>query len=125
MKLQATFCEKFFEKPLLVEVMDSCFLKVIKDLEGDDEFMLAKKVTILKNGWRKVYRHLLTDKDFRFISHGDLWMNNVMINQDRSEIKIIDWQTLANDHPVIGQRQLKRPFCNISIGKILMKKSLF
>ena len=86
--------------------METCFTKLITDLEAEDEIMLAEKVTILKNNWIKVYEPKVSGKDFQFISHGDLWMNNVMINQDKSEIKIIDWQTLANDHPVIGQRQL-------------------
>ena len=86
--------------------METCFTKIITDLEAEDEIMLAEKVTILKNNWIKVYEPKVSGKDFRFLSHGDLWMNNVMIDQDKSEIKIIDWQTLANDHPVIGQRQL-------------------
>ena len=106
LKLLRTFGEKFFQQPLFAEVMDSCFTKLITDLETDEDSTLAKKVEILKNNWIKVYQPKVSGKDIRFISHGDLWMNNVMINQDNSEIRIIDWQTLANDHPVLGQRQL-------------------
>ena len=101
MKWQATFGEKFFQQPLFLEVMETRFANLITDLESEKEDLMAKKVAILKNNWITVYQTKVTGKDCQFISHGDLWMNNIMINYEKSEIRIIDWQTLSNDHPVI------------------------
>ena len=48
----------------------------------------------------EVYKKKLTT-DKRFICHGDLWINNVMVNANTNETVIIDWQTLCSDHPVM------------------------
>ena len=46
--------------------------------------------------------------DERFISHGDLWINNIMVNnnsnndsEETNTSMILDWQTLCPDHPVM------------------------
>ena len=96
-----TFGEKFFHQTLILEAMEACFEKLFKDLEAEEEELLVKKVGILKKNWIRVYAKKVCSKDDRFLSHGDLWMNNIMFNQDKSESKIIDWQTMAHDHPVI------------------------
>ena len=78
--------------------MDTCFDSFIKDLENEDPD-LAKAVTNLKKVWLKVYKEKI-NVDERFISHGDLWINNIMVNESNMS-KILDWQTLCPDHPVM------------------------
>ena len=38
--------------------------------------------------------------DQRFILDGDLWINNIMVNEKTNKAKILDWQTLCPGHPV-------------------------
>lgn len=93
-----SWCEKNINDPEFIGYMDTCFDSFIKDLENEDPD-LAKAVTNLKKVWLKVYKEKI-NVDQRFISHGDLWINNIMVNESNMS-KILDWQTLCPDHPVM------------------------
>ena len=80
-------------------LMDTCFDNFIKDLEKEN-CDLIKPVTNLKEKWLELYKASLV-VDERFISHGDLWINNIMVSDDMDRSMILDWQNLAPDHPVI------------------------
>jgi len=93
-----SWCEKNINDSEFIGYMDTCFDSFIKDLEREDPD-LAKAVKNLKKVWLKVYKDKI-NVDERFISHGDLWINNIMVNGSNMS-KILDWQTLCPDHPVM------------------------
>ena len=79
--------------------MDACFDNFIKDLEKENSDLI-KPVSILKQKWIELYKASLV-VDERFISHADLWINNIMVCDDTDRSMILDWQNLAPNHPVI------------------------
>ena len=77
--------------------MESCFKTLIQDFEKDNDSWVdfVKK---LQKHWFNLYNGKNTDA--KFISHGDLWVNNIMVKNNSDEAKILDWQTLCPDHPI-------------------------
>ena len=90
---------EWLKDPGFYKLMDTCFDNFIKDLEKENP-ALIEPVTNLKQKWLELFKASLV-VDERFISHGDLWINNIMVNDDNNTSMILDWQNLAPDHPVI------------------------
>merc|ERR1711862_465529 len=73
-----SYREKLTNDPGSIPVMETSFDNLIKDLEKEN-LDLAKSAFDLKKRWLEVYQsQILIDR--RFISHGDLWLHNIMIN---------------------------------------------
>ena len=51
----------------------------------------------LKESLVKVFH----EPDEGFLSHGDMWITNVMFNHEQTSCKIMDWQTLSTKGPYI------------------------
>ena len=67
--------DKALTKPRYVNLMEKCF--ELFQNENDTNPSLINVATTLKNTWNnKVFNK--TRNDERFISHGDLWRNNIM-----------------------------------------------
>jgi thiamine kinase-like enzyme len=60
-------------------------------------FGLVKSVDNLQGHWISLYSGKF---DRKFVTHGDLWINNIMVKNNSDEAIILDWQTLCPDHPV-------------------------
>jgi len=90
--------EKASDNSGFLSLMEDSFEDVIKDFENEKSDLL-KSVLNLKMKWLEVFKDQ-NSRDKGFISHGDLWLNNVMINEKTDETIILDWQTLCPDHPV-------------------------
>lgn len=42
-----------------------------------------------------------SDNDWNVICHGDIWINNIMLNSDDNKVKLIDLQTMRYTSPII------------------------
>ena len=65
--------------PEFFKLVESCFDDFIKDLRTEEP-KLVEPISNLKKRWLDVYKTKIII-DERFISHGDLWINNVMVNE--------------------------------------------
>ena len=90
---------EWFKDPGIYKLMDTCFNNIIKDLEKENPDLI-KPVSNLKQKWLELFKASLVF-DERFISHGDLWINNIMACDDTDTSMILDWQNLVPDHPVM------------------------
>ena len=61
---------------------------------------MTEQVKRLEENWVKMYSGLIKE-DERFVIHGDLWGNNIMVNDKTNKAKILDWQTLCPGHPIL------------------------
>ena len=92
--------DKFIQDKEFITLVDKCFDNLIRDLKVENK-TLIEPVTNLKKRWIQVFKKTVVQKDPRFIIHGDLWINNVMFDSDNN-CKILDWQMMSPDHPVLG-----------------------
>jgi len=76
-------------------LIEKCFGNLAKDKPD-----LLASLQSLEEVWIENFAENQTI-DKRFISHGDLWLNNIMVKNDSNETMILDWQTLCYLHPVI------------------------
>ena len=90
---------EWFKDPEIDKLMNTCFDNFIKDLENDNPDLITP-VSNLKQKWLELFKASLVFDD-RFISHADLWINNIMACDDTDTSMILDWQSLAPDHPVM------------------------
>ena len=90
--------EKFIIEDDIIEATERNIKILLTDLEQNPD--LHQKVSNLKTNWIQAFKEFCCLKDERFVSHGDLWLNNVMFNSE-DESLIFDWQMLVPDHPII------------------------
>ncbi len=96
-KLECLY-EILLSRPDYVEMAEKNLDFLIQTLNSDE----AEKVAALKSKWVKVQKEILSYENGSnlFLTHGDLWLNNVMFNQQGMG-KILDWQVLCTKHPVL------------------------
>jgi hypothetical protein len=92
-----SWCEKASKHTGFIALMESCFDKLIKNYESEKKPGLVKSVDNLQSHWISLYSEKV---DRKFVTHGDLWINNIMVKNNSDEAIILDWQTLCPDHPV-------------------------
>ena len=90
--------EKASKHTDFILLMESCFDKLVKSYETAKKSDLVKSVGNLQNYWIDLYSGGEIDR--KFVTHGDLWINNIMVKKNSDEAIILDWQTLCPDHPV-------------------------
>lgn len=90
--------ETTIKYPGCVEYLNRCFDKLIEDLTREEADLLGPAIK-LKEHWEMLYKNKIC-VDRRFVSHGDLWINNIMMNE-ANRSKILDWQTICPNHPVL------------------------
>lgn len=94
----SSWYEKFLHDKDFVQVIEKSIETLISDLQ-EEEPKTASKISNLRKQWKLFYEESLCSEDHRFLIHGDLWLNNIMVN-DQDDGYIIDWQFLTADHPV-------------------------
>ena len=92
-----SWCEKASKHTDFIALMESCFDKLVKNYETEKKPDLVKSVDNLQSHWISLYSGKV---DRKFVTHGDLWINNIMVKNNSDEAIILDWQTLCPDHPV-------------------------
>ena len=92
-----SWCEKASKHTDFIVLMKSCFDKLVKNYETEKKPDLVKSVDNLQSHWISLYSGKV---DRKFVTHGDLWINNIMVKNNSDEAIILDWQTLCPDHPV-------------------------
>ena len=92
-----SWCEKASKHTNFLALMESCFDKLVKHYETEKKSDLIKSVGNLQMHWISLYNGKV---DRKFVTHGDLWINNIMIKNNSDEAIVLDWQTLCPDHPV-------------------------
>jgi len=92
-----SWCEKASKHTNFLALMESCFVKLVKHYETEKKSDLIKSVDNLQSHWISLYNGKV---DRKFVTHGDLWINNIMIKNNCDEAIVLDWQTLCPDHPV-------------------------
>jgi hypothetical protein len=99
-KLKSAF-EKIFQDPKLIALLDANFPLAIKDLEENPSIKhLAEPMANLSKRYQNSFTEAIDTTDTRFLTHGDLWCNNVMFNADDSECRIFDWQFFSAANPL-------------------------
>ena len=92
-----SWCEKASKHTDFIVLMKSCFDKLVKNYETEKKPDFVKSVDNLQSHWISLYSGKV---DRKFVTHGDLWINNIMVKNNSDEAIILDWQTLCPDHPV-------------------------
>ena len=91
-----------FDKHLdMVDAWSAGFAQAIEDLKQRDgaQEVCAKLEKLSKNYKESCTKALEFDE--RFLIHGDFWSNNVMFNNDITQVKIFDFQFLSSASPYV------------------------
>ncbi len=86
-----------------VRKVDGFFEMVKEDFRGHEtgQDMLPFFEKLSKH-WQTAMTRVFEDEtENRFLSHGDLWVNNVMLRKDEKACKIFDWQFLCPKGPYL------------------------
>ena len=59
-----------------------------------------KDVELIDKNWWEICQNAFFFKEKRFLTHADSWLNNIFFSVD--DCKLLDWQALSLNHPVIG-----------------------
>lgn len=92
---------QFLDEDESIKFIDSLFPRAIKQLKETNNEDLAKVLEKLSaENYAEKFKSAYGGQDGRFLTHGDIWANNIMVNH-QGKTKLIDWQFTCGSSPYL------------------------